>query len=108
MSIGNQSYKFIDFDFVELLHFVSSVLRLPLPQAFGTPGERRTEPYSTLHRFFVYPGPRGSEEPMHLLLASSAKPKSIYSPSSLSRSFSEAKGAGVNKLIFKLFKNLYA
>jgi len=39
MSIGNQSYDFIDFDFVELLRFASSVLRLPRPH-----GERRTEP----------------------------------------------------------------
>ena len=29
MSIGNQSYDFIDFDFIELLRFKSSVLRLP-------------------------------------------------------------------------------
>jgi hypothetical protein len=29
MSIGNCTYKFIDFDCVELLHFASSVLRLP-------------------------------------------------------------------------------
>jgi|NGEPerStandDraft_6_1074524.scaffolds.fasta_scaffold09264_3 hypothetical protein len=28
--------------------------------------------------FFVYPGPMGSEEPSPALLASSAKPKSIY------------------------------
>ena len=38
MSISNHACKFIDFDFVELLRFASSVLRLPRPQ-----GERRTE-----------------------------------------------------------------
>ena len=53
--------------------------------------------------FFVYPGPKGSEEPNPACGVSSAQPKSIYSPSSLSRSFSEAKGVGVNKLIFKRF-----
>jgi hypothetical protein len=30
--------------------------------------------------FFVYPGPRGSEEPLRCKPASSAQPKSIYSP----------------------------
>jgi hypothetical protein len=63
----------IDFDFVELRF--ASVLRLPRPQ-----GERRTEPSSSLHRFFVYPGPRGSEEPLRCIPARSAQPKSIYSP----------------------------
>ena len=54
MSVGNHAYNPIDFDFVELLCFASSVLRLPRPQ-----GERRTETR---------------------LRASSAQPKSIYSP----------------------------
>jgi len=30
--------------------------------------------------FFVYPDPKGSEEPSPALLASSAQPKSIYPP----------------------------
>jgi hypothetical protein len=30
--------------------------------------------------FFIYPDPRGSEEPGMTLLANSAQPKSIYSP----------------------------
>jgi hypothetical protein len=53
-SIGDYVYTFIDFDFVELL--------------------------APLRRFFVYPDPMGSEEPSPALLASSAQPKSIYSP----------------------------
>jgi len=41
MSIWNQVYARIDFDFVELLRFASSVLRLTRPQ-----GERRKSIYS--------------------------------------------------------------
>ena len=36
--------------------------------------------YMLLLIFFVYPGPRGSEEPLRCIPASSAQPKSIYSP----------------------------
>jgi hypothetical protein len=82
MSIGNQ-YEFIDFDFVELLPFGSSVLRLPRPH-LALPKRLRE-------------GEVGSEEPNQLCWRA-RRSQNQFTPL----------GAGVNKLIFKLFMILYS
>ena len=65
MNIINHALIPIDFDFVELL--------------------------ASLRRFFVYPGPKGSEEPSPDLSGRARRSQNQFTPL----------GAGVNLLIFK-------